>query len=241
VKLTMLLAASIALYTDDCGPDAPALSLNGLVPDSIASCESALVGGWGGGMNDSGGVWVIVPEEPGCAKGGLNLVITDTAVAQILLDSVRMALLHPDSTGKDLLKDKRLRKRQKQDFALVNREPWLTFTFKTFRDSAGLYADFIANSSDGCPNSCIETHWIERADVSGDSLRFLPFADNWLTKALDSGWIATPAARQGDRYVLTGQTSDLQELLRMAEAYPDAFQASDDQTFARWTPKTQKR
>ena len=193
-------------------------------------------------MSDSGGVWVIVPEKPGCAKGGLNLIVTDSAVAVILLDSARRALLHPDSTGKALLKkDKKLRKRQKQDFALVNREPWLTFTFKTFRNSGGLYADFIANSSEGCPNSCIETHWIERADVWGDSLRFLPFADDWLTKALDSGWIATPTARQGDRYVLTGQTSDLQELLRIAEGYPDAFPVSDDQTFARWTPKTKKR
>lgn len=241
MKTIVLLAAAVTLYSDDCGPPAPALSLNGLVPDSAATCEPALVGAWADSSDDDGDVWVIVPEEPGCTKGGLNMIVTDTSVAVILLDSARMALLDPDSTGKALLKkDKKLRKRQKQDRALVNREPWPTFTFKTFRDSAGLYADFVANGGDGCVSSCIETHWIERADLWGDSLRFVAFANDWLTEALDSGWIATPAARQGNRYVLTGQSSDLLRLLRFAEAYPEAFPVTNDLSFVRWVRKAKR-
>lgn len=247
MKLTLLLGVMVALSPDYCGEsEDPVLSLHGLLPDSTVTCEPALIGSWASLKLDSSRVFVIIPEDSGCVKAGLRLVVTDTARAAILLDSARMALLEPDSAARiRLKKDKKLRKRHVHDSTLVNFFFWSEvpkLTLKTIRDSTGLYVDFVGDQAETCwPNYCIEAHWIERADVWDDSLRFVAFTNRWLTASLDSGRLTTPAERQGSKYVLLGQSSDLQTLLQTAEKDSTAFPILNEPAMVRWPRKGKLR
>jgi hypothetical protein len=181
----------------------------------------------------------------------MDLLIVDTSVAAIFLDSARSSLLDSDSAEKvQIKKNKKLRKRYIRDTMLVNHvfesDTVRFYKLSTYRDSLGLFADIVVDYPDYglLLGRVIETHWLWRVDLWGDSLHLVPFDDAWLTQAIDSGWVKTAVEHQflGPRpdghhqvsYILAGETEEIERVLRAAQPDTNAFPARYAITFRLW-------
>lgn len=232
-----LLLACLAFMPDSCDSGVDAVkSYYPLVARSNASCEPALAGAWVPDADSAGPeVWTLLGPDRSDSACTLQLVLVDSSIARVLLDSVEMEWIWGDSAVRaDAKLGDAMHARYLADSAAIEAlvEPGdgsdstlTVWDVRAVRRPAGLFVDFSREELPATPFGAapIQTHWLWKAELAGDRLTLRPFSREWLEAMSDSGRVAVSHSKVDGAFVLTGSGEEVVALMERFAADSQAF------------------
>lgn len=232
-----LLLACLALMPDSCDSGVDAVkSYYPLVAKGNSSCEPALTGGWVLDADSTGPVvWTVLDSDPSDSACTLQLVLVDSSIARVLLDSAEMEWIWGDSAAKaNAQLGDATRATYLADSAAIEAllgpgegsDSTLTvWDVRAVRRPAGLFIDFARDELPATPFGAapIQTHWLWKAELAGGGLTLRPFSREWLEAMSDSGRVAVSHSNVDGAFVLTGSGEEVVALMERFAADSQAF------------------
>jgi hypothetical protein len=232
-----LLLACLAFMPDSCDSGVDAVkSYYPLVARSNASCEPALTGAWVLDADSAGPVvWTVMGADPSDSSCALALVLVDSSIARVLLDSAEMEWIWEDSVARAGAKlGDATRARYLADGEAIEAligpgegsDSTLTvWDVRAVRRPAGLFVDFSREELPATPfgSAPIQTHWLWKAELAGGRLTLRPFSREWLEAMSDSGRVAVSHSKVDGAFVLTGSGEEVVALMERFAADSQAF------------------
>jgi len=222
-----LLLACVVLLPDSCNSHPPAVrSLYPLIGENEATCDASLSGVW---IRDSAASederWLVDDLDSSDSSCVLYLVITDSAIARILTDTLEVEWIADGGWRRDTVLRRRLSKKQfRRDSARV--ASWADSALESgwevrlVRSPAGLFADLSRDPEylSLVGGSGIRTHWMWKAIPGESSLVLERFSASWLRRMSDSGQVTVSHSNIEGDFVVTATGEELLGLMgRFAE------------------------
>lgn len=247
-----LMLACLAIAPGSCEQGVPAAkSLHPLVSDSAASCEPGLAGAWRPDTATPDSViWILYQESAADSGCALTLVLTDTFLARVVLDTLEMTylmgiFLKDSAAAAAAVGDKRLLKQYRKDLKRWDAMEAAADTSVTewdvlfARRAGGLFVDLTKSAHEDLLNSeGIRTHWFLQVISDGDQLALRPFSRVWLQSQIDSAKIDLSHARTDEGIVLTASGEEVLAVMERFAADTQAFPGRGSIRLRRWPVPT---